>query len=303
MCESKLLQSFAMNMDREVISIRDVERGKACQCCCASCGELLIARQGDVNAWHFAHQSGAMCDGAAEGALHAAAKQIILNEKKMVVPALTCSVHHKLDDGREGEGIAIKAETVWNLENVLPEVTIKNIRPDIVAEVYGKPVFIEIAVTHFVDEAKKQIIEELGIPSIEIFLDPSDFEEWTWDMLKEAVIDNIFNKEWIFNCYKPHLENEAAKKAMMDALSKPKITSVDSIKHELSLFGVKMKVTEFDWGVTIWTPYDETVNALIKDIAKGYGGRWVPKYRNWSMPAGIIDSLLSKLKSSGAIEM
>jgi len=52
---TKLHQSFALNNCGDLVSIRDVDNGKACGCHCPGCGEHLIARQGQINTWHFAH--------------------------------------------------------------------------------------------------------------------------------------------------------------------------------------------------------------------------------------------------------
>ena len=38
--------------------VGDVPQGAACGCRCAACGAVLIAKQGDINAWHFAHEPG-----------------------------------------------------------------------------------------------------------------------------------------------------------------------------------------------------------------------------------------------------
>ena len=41
----------------KLVSVHDVARGRACQCCCPSCGMGVVARQGEVNAWSFAHDA------------------------------------------------------------------------------------------------------------------------------------------------------------------------------------------------------------------------------------------------------
>lgn len=42
--------------DGSVLGVADVPRGRAADCVCLSCGRPVIARQGDVRAWHFAHE-------------------------------------------------------------------------------------------------------------------------------------------------------------------------------------------------------------------------------------------------------
>lgn len=48
---------FGLRSDGLYIDAEDATRGKSCDCTCPSCGIALIARQGDVNAFHFAHDS------------------------------------------------------------------------------------------------------------------------------------------------------------------------------------------------------------------------------------------------------
>jgi len=49
---------FGLHKDSKIIDdIYDVPKGKACGCVCPSCNTLLIAKQGNVNEWHFAHLS------------------------------------------------------------------------------------------------------------------------------------------------------------------------------------------------------------------------------------------------------
>jgi hypothetical protein len=49
---------FAFILGTELlIDIADVESGKKCGCIFPSCKIPLIAKKGDINEWHFAHDS------------------------------------------------------------------------------------------------------------------------------------------------------------------------------------------------------------------------------------------------------
>lgn len=51
-----VLIPFALDaVTGEVREIGDVNRGRACDCVCISCGSELEARQGEKRVWHFAH--------------------------------------------------------------------------------------------------------------------------------------------------------------------------------------------------------------------------------------------------------
>ena len=67
--------------------VDDVENGLACDCVCPSCGQPLMARQGDVRLHHFAHKSG-QCKWALESVAAMLAKQAIEKRKAMYFPPL-----------------------------------------------------------------------------------------------------------------------------------------------------------------------------------------------------------------------
>jgi len=41
----------------EILDVGETKQGRACDCVCPACQTPLIARHGDTNAWHFAHES------------------------------------------------------------------------------------------------------------------------------------------------------------------------------------------------------------------------------------------------------
>jgi hypothetical protein len=49
---------FALSLNTNLlVDVADVQSGKKCGCICPSCNIPLIAKKGDVNEWHFAHDS------------------------------------------------------------------------------------------------------------------------------------------------------------------------------------------------------------------------------------------------------
>lgn len=49
---------FALSLDKNIlVDVADVQSGKECGCICPSCNIPLIAKKGNVNEWHFAHDS------------------------------------------------------------------------------------------------------------------------------------------------------------------------------------------------------------------------------------------------------
>ena len=297
-----LLQSFAINNLGEIVSVREVERGKACNCCCPGCGEVVIARQGEVRAWHFAHESGSDCEGGAEGALHRAAKQIILRESVVMTPLFDMQVVRTLPDGRRGSGAARLPAALQKLTDVQLETPLGPIKPDVLAHTDGGPLIIEIAVTNPVKPEKTAQIEQIGIPAMEIRLLPRLFQEWTWESLKEVVIRDLVYRHWIYHPAMERLMCEAEENALAEARGKPPAADLKPKKTRLRLNGVPTILSEYNWGFCVWYPYNDRLYAIMKKVAVQFGGRWRPKYKNWAFPPGVREAVEAELRALANVE-
>ncbi len=185
-----------------LLSINDVERGLACDCICPSCKSKLIAKKGDSKIHHFAHYSVESCSTSIETALHLAAKEIIEKEKYFVIPPL------KIENPNSNfEKISLFESRKISFTDVRLEVSLSDIKPDLIIYIGEKKLMIEIAVTHFVDKEKYEKIKLKNISTIEVDL-KSLKDGFTYQDLKRMVLDSINNKEWIYNTKKNELENK-----------------------------------------------------------------------------------------------
>lgn len=182
-----MLMKVALNSSNQLVSIGQVERGLACQCFCFECGESVIAKKGEINEHHFAHASNKeSCHIHPESILHKYAKEVIMAEQKIYLPELS----H--DGNQHGK--------LYQFHTIQPEQSVGNIRPDLIAINDDEMVFIEIAVTSFIDDEKRAFINKLGVKTIEIDLSvflntdieiPSDF-------VKNYILNHLDNKTWIY---------------------------------------------------------------------------------------------------------
>ena len=82
---------LGLNKNGELLAADQVPRGLNCGLVCPVCRTELVARQGEIKAWHFAHYGdGASGHGACgEGALHISAKEIIRKSvgKYLILPS------------------------------------------------------------------------------------------------------------------------------------------------------------------------------------------------------------------------
>lgn len=186
-------------IDGKLRLIHEVDSGLKCGCVCPSCGGALVARKGSERAHHFAHHHEGNCKGAIETALHLAAKEILAEHQKIMLPAL------EEYDSQYSKRIIILSEPFEaEMEEVRLEQKQDNFKPDVIGVIKGREIYIEIAVTHFVDEEKELRVRKKGVSMLEI--DLSDLNDgFTKEELIEAVIYSHLNKNWIYNAKQEYL--------------------------------------------------------------------------------------------------
>lgn len=200
----------------------EVARGLACDCLCPGCGSRLVAHQGEKKVKHFVHYSAACANGF-ESAIHKAAKQVLLESKQVLVPAISASEflfdRRTSVDIRETQSIA---ERFIPIETVLVEKNYGSVVPDLVVSGLGKKFFIEIAYTHFVNEVKRARLEELGVATIEIDLSGLS-EVPSMNELSRLVVEEPSNRIWVFNPKQDELNRRVsavAKQKLVEAVAR-----------------------------------------------------------------------------------
>lgn len=189
MAELKL--TYALDKNGALVDINQVPRGLECECKCPDCNAQLIARKGNKRQAHFAHYGDTDCKGARMTALHMLAQEIIQEEKKIRTP------HYKEyyeDESKIIEFSSVELETRFKTQDV-------DRRPDCVGVVESKgrstTVWIEIKVTHGIDEEKKRDIELLEAICMEVNLLDLLHTHYTKESVREALFNEHKNKNWI----------------------------------------------------------------------------------------------------------
>jgi hypothetical protein len=179
------------------VRIDEVERGRACMCVCPGCGAELVARKGDVRIPHFAHDGGAERPLCAETAAHLIAKSIIDQEHRIWLPPVYVFP------------FAYKAEVeeqFFEFDEVRLEQRIGDVKPDLVAHLRGRKLFIEIAVTHRAGLDKILKFRKTGVSALEIRIPKADV--LSWETLQAAVVGSGRHKIWL--CHRKVLDWEYA---------------------------------------------------------------------------------------------
>ncbi|WP_194727129.1 hypothetical protein [Noviherbaspirillum malthae] len=201
------LISFACGPDGAAASIEDVPSGLACQCTCFACKKPLVARKGQIRRWSFAHESTGnfSCEWAAETALHYAMKEIIAQERCIFVPTLEIAGERKTSYGETVQLVAQQQGKLVALDTVELEYSVHPIRPDVVAYAGGHRLFIEVIVTHAVDEEKQRHIRQLGASAITIDLSKHD-RIVDRHLLRQLLLSAAAEKGWLFHRQRERLE-------------------------------------------------------------------------------------------------
>lgn len=176
----------------ELIHISTVEKGLKCQCVCPGCGHPLIARKGPKTTHHFAHSQHSECAKGIETALHLSAKEILQKHKKLQLPKVEVEFNSYRPNWLVSQEIFIE------FDEVKLEYRMDTIVPDVIVIVKGRPLMIEITVTHKTGESKVEKIKQMGISCLEI--DLSSFKgELTIEELESIVIEKATYKKWLHN--------------------------------------------------------------------------------------------------------
>ena len=202
-----------------ISEISSAEKGKKCGCICPKCGAPLIAKtKGSGRRPHFAHAKDSSCDvtSAQQTALHLLAKEIIAREKKVYLPEIAISRPDYSDKGWDWEVAAmlplsktLSPARQWTCDSVDVEKSETGYTPDLKIIIQGKPCLIEIAVTHFVDEEKKNKIIDSNMPLVEIDLSDLRYADIDPETLKHLLTESPENRVWIYNPRLPEFKAKA----------------------------------------------------------------------------------------------
>lgn len=193
--ERKQLKLTVALKEDVITSIEDVESGLNCGCICPACGERLIAKKGPKVQHHFAHYTGKNCEYGYESSLHLAAKEILSNAKKIMIPP----VYVSFPNSYKADELVSKAKEIV-IDKVELEKRFNDVVPDIVVYSGGKQFFIEIYVTHPIDEQKLEKIQKAGISTIEIDLSKKT-SSLSVAELSEILIGDSVDKKWKYNSF------------------------------------------------------------------------------------------------------
>jgi len=121
-----------------------------------------------------------------------AAKSILERTKNIVLPAVEAKVYSA------HYSVVLAPEQEYEIERVQVEQRLGSVIPDVLVYIRGKPLAIEVKVTHGVDGAKRSHFRSLGISVIEIDLSAAP-RTFTLNEIEPLVVGGGRHKEWTYN--------------------------------------------------------------------------------------------------------
>jgi len=280
---------FALAQDGRAVHIDEVPNGSKCECLCPACQSPLIAKNGgEERAHHFAHDGRVEDQFCSETALHFAAKQIVADNKNVLLPSPTL--------------LSSEGGSIMEFSEVLIEHRL-NISTDdhlhIVADCFGvsgsKSLIIEIAVHHEVDLTKLMKIESLGIPSIEISLRDFANISWNWESLTHQVLYSAQRRKWL---WQPITDSEEL------SVEEEIVTPVLETNQKEWIFDIGGRwvwVKKLPYGnIKVFHRPNDYVRNIVQPLCQNRGF-WNPKYNCWVVFDRFQDDVLSSLSQSGRI--
>lgn len=187
---------FGRKQDRLVAPTDALAAGLDCECTCPGCGARLLLKQGSRRR-HFAHHNAPEGDRCVESAIHAAAKQVLIDHCALMVPEVAFEISASTDSGavlREWD--VLSPQRLIRFDRATPEVLFDNVRPDVVGYRGERQLLVEMFFRHRVDPDKREKLKKLGLAALEIDLsdlDPLD----GFEAVTERVLDGVEHKEWL----------------------------------------------------------------------------------------------------------
>jgi len=148
---------------------------------CPKCKSPLIIKMGDIKTHHFAHKI-KDCEINGETIMHLLAKTIISENSTIIFPIYNPVTLKWL-----------RIEQPYTIHKI--ESSYEDIIPDMIININGRLVFIEVAFSHFIDKEKYEKLKRIGIETWEIDLRKLDI--YNYDSFAFGMIRDIFNKESI----------------------------------------------------------------------------------------------------------
>ncbi|HBC3481158.1 TPA: hypothetical protein KDY88_002611 [Vibrio parahaemolyticus] len=183
---------MGIGKDGKYKHIRSVDNGLKCDCVCPDCLQPLVANQGNVKSWHFAHASNSSCSG--ESVIHRLAKQVIVNAAQSGLPLYISSnggtVYESDKDGIVHSKSWYAPERHYHIRQAKEEAKLGNQIVDVLChDKAGNALAVEIFYTHKKSDIDIEKFAKNSVEAIEINVSRLPWDA-TYEQIEQAVLQN-----------------------------------------------------------------------------------------------------------------
>ena len=213
---NQTLIPFGLHKDSNtIVDIYDVSNGKSCGCVCPSCYASLIAKQGDVKEWHFAHLSNKeavnnvkdICEYSFYTSVRLMALQLISQELKIDLPSYDSVVTERYRDVYTKEEFTVTQSSTILLTNIEVNQPYLGHNIDIIGKVKDYSFFIFLSYPNKsippnltdLNDNKCGIISISLEPTKKLFSDAKEINKSYKDILCNYLQTNLKSKKWIYH--------------------------------------------------------------------------------------------------------
>lgn len=197
-----------------LVDAASVNRGEACGCVCPSCKTPLVARQGEVNEWHFAHKSKdndknteEPCEYSFVVSVRLMIKQ--LAEEGLIIILPNMSETHEVFDAISGRGFDVKYEVTKSKKIILKDIEIDkkfdNSFVDIIAKIdtFILVIFITYKGRNLPKSLRSPANSKCGVIELQATALREVFSkkvngQYT-QVLKDYLAESLEGKQWIYH--------------------------------------------------------------------------------------------------------
>jgi len=214
-----------------------VPRGKKCGCICPSCKTPLIARQGSLKEWHFAHQSNNVqsatttaCEYSFAVSVRLMIRQLAIGNLEFHTPKLTLSIEGYSERSRKHKKVDLAVTDERQIILTKPEIDAKFSETNVDILGYVDEIPFVVYIVHKNRQVPPELdppnTDKCGVVSIDIGCLPIHFEKEKEgryiDVLRNFITESPEGKSWIYHPRTKKIRKQANAK-MEQWLSKQKV--------------------------------------------------------------------------------
>jgi len=193
--------------DQQFVDVAEVEKGRECGCICPSCETPLIARQGEINEWHFAHASKNVesdiedeCKYSFWVSVILMAKQIIKKADSITLPLLNMYTNEavKVNISEQKTVTLDKVEIDQKINSVEVDATLK-IGRYIIAIIFTAPHRQLKDYNPVITKSNKIGLLEISLTDADQLLFTSNNQGKYGQVLKTHILSKNKCKRWVYH--------------------------------------------------------------------------------------------------------